>query len=168
MKRPTQLIALCLFIAFFGGIVSWYWLRQETEGIDSPAVNRPIEAPPKANTNLAANPPPVTVIPQGVNLPTGPQPQREVVGIGAVIVTDSRTGALMIKGTVPNSPAAAAGLSGNFLIRKIDDVATDGMKLADGVGLIRGPAGSKVRLELFDLDANEAKTVELTRQKLQL
>jgi carboxyl-terminal processing protease len=66
---------------------------------------------------------------------------------------------------VPNSPAAAAGLAGNFIIRKIEDAAVEGMGIQECVNLLRGPAGSMVRLELFDPDANETRSVVLTRQR---
>jgi hypothetical protein len=167
MKRRPQLVTVLLCIVFFLGAACWYWLSEEDASIESPALSPSIEAPPGGNSNVAANPPP-RVISQNLAPPPGLRSQQEVVGIGAVLKTDANTGAIMITGTVPNSPAAAAGLSGDFLVRKIDDVATDGMKLPECVNLIRGPVGSKVRLELFDLDAHEAKTVELTRQKLQL
>ena len=100
--------------------------------------------------------------------PNMPPPPQEIVGIGAVIKRNADTGENMITGVVPNSPAAEAGLEGNFIIRKIDDAIVAGMKLPECVDLIRGPVGSKVRLELFDVDANEARTVELTRRKIQL
>ena len=101
------------------------------------------------------------------NATSDPQPPgEEIVGIGAILKVQPETGALMIAGAVPNSPAAAAGLAGEFLIRKIDDVPTDGMKLRECVDRIRGVAGSKVRLELSHVDASEPMVVELTRQRI--
>ena len=37
-----------------------------------------------------------------------------------------------------------------------------------GVGMIGGPIGTKVRLELLNPERKEKKTVELTRRKLQV
>ena len=74
----------------------------------------------------------------------------------------------MINSVVPGSPAAAAGLAGKFIIRKIDDTLAEGMSLQECVSLLRGVAGTKVRLELFDVEANETRTIELTRQKIQV
>jgi hypothetical protein len=95
-------------------------------------------------------------------------PQEEIVGIGAIMRSDRDTGAILIVGVAPGSPAAAAGLAGNFIIRKIDDLAAEGLGLQDCVQRIRGPAGTIVRLELFDIDANETRTVTLTRQRIKL
>jgi C-terminal processing protease CtpA/Prc len=39
------------------------------------------------------------------------------------------------------------------------------MGIQECVNLLRGPAGSMVRLELFDPDANETRSVVLTRQR---
>jgi len=159
MKRHAQLVVLLLFIFFFAVVASWYWLRQE-------ATESPLPGPSPFSSNVMR----LAVAPTNIPLPgvRGARPLREVVGIGAVIHRDANTGANMITGVVPNSPAAAAGLAGDFIIRKIDDTLTDGMSLQECVNLVRGPEGTKVRLELFDLDANETKIVELTRQKLQL
>lgn len=160
-KRKPQLIVAILCLAFFIGVACWYWLHDRDASIESPVLS------PPGDSNVAARVPPTNVTPRRVLLSPGPRSQEEVVGIGTVLRTDN-AGAIMITGVVPNSPAAAAGLAGNFLVRKIDGVATDGMKLAEAVNLVRGAVGSKVRLELFDLDANEAKTIELTRQKFAL
>ena len=167
MKQKPHLIVVILFLAFFIGVACWYWLRDGDASMESPVPSPSFEAPPPGKSNVAAHAPPTNVAQRRVLLASGRRSQEEVVGVGAVLRTDN-AGAIMITGVVPNSSAAAAGLAGNFLVRKIDDVATDGLKLSEAVNLIRGTVGSKVRLELFDLDANEAKTVELTRQKLQL
>jgi C-terminal processing protease CtpA/Prc len=53
-------------------------------------------------------------------------------------------------------------------VRKIDDVPTSGMTLEDCASRLRGQAGTKVRLELFDPQREQAKEVELTRAKVQL
>jgi len=169
MKRSVRFLAF-MALLILGGVGAWQlWLRE------TPETALDLKAPSILHTNVVPNPEVIldpaleesfaspNVRPQG-------QARRmeEVVGIGAIIRSDRNTDELMISGSVPNSPAAAAGLSGNFVIRKIDDVSTAGMKLQECVGLIRGAVGTKVRLELFNVDANEAMTIELTRQKLQL
>jgi len=116
-------------------------------------------------SNTASDSAPVRTLPP-TNQPASPTPREEVVGVGMMLRMEN--GELQVAGLVPNSPATEAGLAGRIFIRKIDDAATSGMKLQDCVQRLRGPAGSKVRLEVFDADANETRTVELTRRKLQL
>jgi CubicO group peptidase (beta-lactamase class C family) len=102
----------------------------------------------------------------GVTLATI-QAQREVTGIGVALGSDEKTHALRITKVLPNSPASQAGLVAGSIIQKIDDVSTNGKSLADCVALIRGPVGSKVRLELLEPEHEQASTVEIVRQKFQ-
>ena len=98
------------------------------------------------------------------------QPQRvsEVVGVGIQIRSDSTAGAVIIDQVVPNSPASEAGLTNGVIISKVDDESLAGKRLADCANLIRGPAGTRVKLELVTPDHSQTNTVELTRRKLQL
>ncbi|HSY19193.1 MAG TPA: serine hydrolase [Candidatus Acidoferrales bacterium] len=89
----------------------------------------------------------------------------ELVGIGVKLELDPESRALQITGIVPNSPAAQAGLSAGLMVQKIDDVATTGKNPTLCAALIRGKAGTKVRLELMNPKRNETNTVELMRQK---
>jgi C-terminal processing protease CtpA/Prc len=66
---------------------------------------------------------------------------------------------------ISGSPAAQAGLVAGLTIRRIDGVDLEGKTLADCVALIRGEAGTQVRLELVHPDHNETNTGELTRAK---
>lgn len=94
-------------------------------------------------------------------------PIREVVGIGAKLDLDQKTKELKITGAIPNSPADKAGLSGELIVHSIDGVATVGKSLADCVSLIRGSAGTTIRLEIVD-EEGKSKTVELMRQKYRI
>jgi C-terminal processing protease CtpA/Prc len=107
--------------------------------------------------------------------PTVPPPpmrqavvEREIVGIGAVLKTDEDTDTLRIVDVLPNSPAAKAGIVPGTIIRSIDGQATEGIGLGDCVRLIRGPAGSKLRLEVVDLHQNLTNTIELIRARIEL
>jgi D-alanyl-D-alanine-carboxypeptidase/D-alanyl-D-alanine-endopeptidase len=92
----------------------------------------------------------------------------EMVGIGAALQMDAPTHTLRITSIVPNSPAARAKLSAGLTIEKIDDVSTAKKNLAECVNLIRGKAGTKVRLQLVDAKHHQTNTVDLTRQKISL
>ena len=92
----------------------------------------------------------------------------ELVGVGIQIRSDSQAGAVIIAQVVPNSPASEAGLTNGVIISKVDDESLAGKRLADCANLIRGPVGTRVKLELVTPDHSQTNTVELTRRKLQL
>ena len=89
----------------------------------------------------------------------------EIVGIGAALGVDKESRLLQITKVFPASPAFNAGLSNGLLIQKINDQSTMGKTPDACAQLIRGPAGSKVRLEIINTTRNVTNTVELTRQK---
>ncbi|MDB6058120.1 MAG: beta-lactamase, partial [Verrucomicrobiales bacterium] len=91
--------------------------------------------------------------------------QAEIVGIGAELNFDGPTHALKITKVFPNSPAAQAGLSVGLVVQKVNDVPTSGKSMTECLGLIRGKAGTTVRLELVSLERKTTNTVELIRQK---
>jgi CubicO group peptidase (beta-lactamase class C family) len=95
-------------------------------------------------------------------------PMREIVGSGIMLELDGESQLPRIIGTVPNSPAAHAELATGMIVRSIDDRPTVGKSLAECVDLIRGPAGTKLKLELVDPQRDQSSTVELTRQKFML
>ena len=70
--------------------------------------------------------------------------------------------------TIPGSPAERAGLRAGMLLQKLNGTSLEGMPLAKGIALIRGPVGSKVRLELLDPQKNAVIPVELIRERIQL
>src|SRR5690242_6282283 len=86
--------------------------------------------------------------------------EREIVGIGAVLKADEDTDSVRIVDVLPNSPAAKAGITAGTIIQTIDGEPTDGLSLGDCVKLIRGPVGSKLRLELVDANQKLTNTVE--------
>ena len=93
---------------------------------------------------------------------------KEIVGIGAALELDAQSRMLRVTKVFENSPASRGGVSAPVLVRKIDGVATSGMSLDDCVARLRGQAGTKVRLELFDSEQDRASEVELTRAKVRL
>jgi CubicO group peptidase (beta-lactamase class C family) len=89
----------------------------------------------------------------------------EFAGIGAALGVDKETQLLQITKVFPQSPAFNGGLTNGLLIQKINDQSTLGKTPDACAQLIRGPVGSKVRLEIINPVRNETNTVELTRQK---
>jgi CubicO group peptidase (beta-lactamase class C family) len=92
---------------------------------------------------------------------------REVVGIGVALEVDPDKHMPRITRVYPGSPAAEAGLSAGQVVTKIGDVATVSKAVTECASLIRGPDGSKLRLEIVDADG-KTSTVELTRHKVKL
>src|SRR5690349_5247534 len=81
--------------------------------------------------------------------------QDSIVGVGVSLGADSKTGELKIMQVIPGGPAAGAGVKAGLLLRKIDDVSVTGKQMTECIPLIRGPIGSKVKLELFDSTENQ-------------
>jgi C-terminal processing protease CtpA/Prc len=100
--------------------------------------------------------------------PSATDPVPEIAGVGVMLRVESKTGTFIAEGVLSNSPAAAAGVTKGMIVTRIDDRPTQGMNLKEGVDLIRGAVGTKVRLELMAPDTHATTTVELTRQTIKL
>lgn len=73
-----------------------------------------------------------------------PPPSTDLVGIGAVVAKkDNQT---IIRDILPDSPALKAGLKVNDQIVEVGDQKVDGWKLIEVVDLIRGKAGTAVKI----------------------
>ena len=92
----------------------------------------------------------------------------EPVGIGAELAVDEGTRMLLLKRVIPNSPAARAGLTDGLVIQRIGEVPTANKTVTECANLIRGKAGTTVRLEVIDAQRHTTNTIELTRQKFVL
>jgi hypothetical protein len=90
---------------------------------------------------------------------------REVVGLGFALDVDekSRLPRLMI--VYPKSPAAENGLSVGMVIRSVNGMSVEGKSIQDCLGLMGGPAGTRVRLEVCKPAEATVRAVELTRRK---
>jgi len=85
-------------------------------------------------------------------------------GIGAELGEDS-SGNLQIIAPIPNTPAAAAGLQAQDLIASINGTSTSGINVDDAVSKIRGPAGTKVTLQVVR-NKSQALSFTITRQNI--
>ncbi len=90
---------------------------------------------------------------------------HEYVGIGAALGLEKQTGRLQITKVLPNTPAAKAGLAAGAIVTRINDTPTAGKSAEFCSGLIRGPAGTKVRLELVIAGGGQTNIIELTRER---
>ena len=87
-------------------------------------------------------------------------------GIGALVrINDSQKVELVR--IIRNSPAEAEGLKAGDQIVAVDGRSIVGMGLYEAIALIRGPAGTKVRLTVERTGAHEPFDVTVTRAKLE-
>ena len=82
-------------------------------------------------------------------------------GIGLVIIAKDQK--IVTDKVFPNTPASRVGVTPGVVIMKIGDKSTEGMQVEDCVNMIRGPVGSKVKLELFFPVNNMTITFEIPR-----
>src|SRR5690349_10849746 len=82
------------------------------------------------------------------------------------LLLSKKGGYLGVVGTVPNSPAAKAGLSTLDMIESIKGIATRDMPLAYANLLLQGEPGSTVDLSVLRARRPEPQTLKLTRASL--
>lgn len=87
-----------------------------------------------------------------------------ISGIGVTLGIEANT--LKIMKVLPGTPAERAQLSAGWIVQRIDSVPTTGKRLEASVAMLRGPAGTKVKLELIDTAVNKTNTVELIRERV--
>jgi S1-C subfamily serine protease len=159
MKRKQIIIAASIAVlaiiwtGVFWSKFAWPLLRRGFERSDAGVPRPPFEV--EVHRNI-------------LNRPRQIPPAEEIAGIGAVLRMDNDSGQLLVMNTVPGSPAERAGLKAGMIIQKVDDTSLAAMQLAECINLIRGPVGSKVRIEVRDPDQNTVIQVELIRERLQL
>ena len=90
----------------------------------------------------------------------------ELTGIGIQIVKDEENDNLMIVAPIEGSPASKAGIRAKDNIISIDNISTKGMDIEQAVRLIRGKAGTIVKL---GISRNGNKIYKsLLRQKIEI
>lgn len=90
------------------------------------------------------------------------------VGIGLMLASIGSNQTVTIEGTVPDSPAAVAGLTQGEIVERIDGTPTAGMNLKQCVDMIHGPVATTVTLEVLDPKNNTSQSVTLTRETMAL
>jgi carboxyl-terminal processing protease len=87
-------------------------------------------------------------------------------GIGMEI--DIKNSALTVISPLKGTPAAAAGILAGDIISKINGQDTSNMTVDQAVGLIRGPAGTTVKLTIVRAGVPEAIVKTVTRQVINI
>ncbi len=97
------------------------------------------------------------------NKPQTQKLTREIVGLGTALAEDKKSDLIRIASIIPNSPASRSGLSAGTKIKSINDVSLEGKSLQESLKLMRGPKGTKIKLEVLEPSQVESRVVELTR-----
>jgi carboxyl-terminal processing protease len=86
-------------------------------------------------------------------------------GIGATVTM--KNGLLQIVNTLKGQPAEKAGLRAGDIVLQVDDTPIENMSLYEAIALIRGPAGTPVRLTIFR-EGEEPFEVEIVRARMDI
>jgi carboxyl-terminal processing protease len=89
-------------------------------------------------------------------------------GIGARVDWDAKYDTVRVVEPFENQPAWKAGVKRDDLIIEIDGESIIGTDLTSAVDKIRGPKGSKVALTILRVGEDEALTIEVVRDTIEL
>jgi carboxyl-terminal processing protease len=90
----------------------------------------------------------------------------ELSGVGIMLAVDDKTKKLTVVAPIEDSPAARAGIVAKDVIIKIDDTTAAGMDDKTAVRLIRGTAGTKVKLTVAR--GKQELSFTLTRERIEI
>lgn len=90
--------------------------------------------------------------------------QGRYVGIG--IYVDEDEDGIRVAGVIPRTPAARAGLGVGDVITDVNGTSLDDLSLSEASGLIRGPAGTSLTIEVDPAGPPEPREVRLTRESI--
>jgi carboxyl-terminal processing protease len=88
----------------------------------------------------------------------------EFEGVGMTVEEDRR--GLRVLTVFEGSPAEEAGIEKGDLILSVDGRSIAGVNSELATGRIKGPAGSEVKLEVFSPGAEDARTMTVEREKI--
>jgi carboxyl-terminal processing protease len=86
-------------------------------------------------------------------------------GIGVYIVQDPRTGDVLVD-PIEALPAARAGMKPGDIVEAVDGHTTKGLKLDSVERLIRGPAGTTVRIQTHPYKKNSHRAFTIVRETI--
>jgi carboxyl-terminal processing protease len=88
----------------------------------------------------------------------------EFEGVGMTVEKDSR--GLRVLNVFAGSPAAEAGIHKQDLILSVDGRSIAGLSSDVATGRIKGPAGTKVRLQVYTPGSHDPRTVTVERKRI--
>jgi C-terminal processing protease CtpA/Prc len=139
--RKRVYIALAVLLVILAGVVAWQGLHER----------KPVYQGKRLSVWLKS-------------FDRGSHAQERVTGVGVALGAEADT--IKIMKVLPHTPASKAGLAPGLVVRKIDGTATDGKLLKECVDMLRGGVGTKIKLELVDIENGKTNTVELTRERI--
>jgi carboxyl-terminal processing protease len=92
----------------------------------------------------------------------------KITGIGITLGQDPTTKQVFVATTIPDSPAAKAGLKSGDIIKTINGADTTGKDPETIKGLIRGPAGTNVTLVIQRPGESQTRSFTITRAEFQV
>jgi len=92
----------------------------------------------------------------------------ELSGVGIQLSLDKDTKELVVVSPIEGSPASRAGVQPKDVITAINGKSTKGMSTEDAVKLIRGQAGTAVKLTLRRKGQSQPLELSLTRERIEL
>ncbi|MEB3235344.1 MAG: S41 family peptidase [Cyanobacteriota bacterium] len=92
----------------------------------------------------------------------------ELSGVGIQLSLDKETKELVVVSPIEGSPASRAGVQPKDVITAIDGKSTKGMSTEDAVKLIRGQAGTNVKITLRRKGQAQPIELALTRERIEL
>ena len=93
------------------------------------------------------------------------QTKGEFGGLGIEVTLEN--GFVKVISPIDDTPASRAGIKAGDLITHLDDEPVLGMTLSEAVAIMRGKAGSKIKLTV-SRDENKTLQVEITRAVIEL
>lgn len=101
--------------------------------------------------------------------------EGEFVGIGVYITKDTENNTILVYGTIPDSPAQAAGLKTGDIITSVDGVECNGDDYDTITNSIKGVEGTKVTIVIlrdgeelsFEIERKTVEVKHVTSQKLE-
>src|SRR6266446_2306163 len=92
-----------------------------------------------------------------------------LVGIGAMVGQDTKTGQLIVTSTLPGSPAEKVGIKSGDIIVAVNGASVVGKDQNTIIGLIdAGPAGTSVSVTLKRPSTNQVLTFKMTREVIKI
>jgi carboxyl-terminal processing protease len=94
--------------------------------------------------------------------------EQEFGGIGVMVELNPETDRLTVLSPIVGTPAYEAGMMAGDIILEVDGESTEGFGLPDAVELLRGPAGTTVKIQVQHKGDPEPVEMDIVRAKIEV